>query len=461
MHDPKDSQIVEAHKTLTQSNKDRLLLPKSVRRQALRQLHKALIDNEEQIFSALKADLGKSRFESFVAEIAFVNEEIKCALKSLDAWSKKRVVKTPIAFQPGTSYIEPTPKGVVLIIAPWNYPFQLSLVALASAIAAGNCVIVKPSELASESANVIANIINNYLDPRCFRAICGDKTTAQTLLDLPFDHIFYTGSTAVGIEVMKKAAVHLTPVTLELGGKSPCIIDRSADLSLAAKRILWGKCLNAGQTCIAPDYILMEKDLVNDFVAHAKRHLNAMFGDNNKMSDSFGRIVNGQHFERLLKYLHNGRIVHGGAFDAEDLYLEPTLLVDVSPESPVMQDEIFGPILPIMGVDSLHDAISFVNDKPNPLALYVFSNDKKNIKLVLDRTISGGITINDCISHVAIIDLPFGGIRHSGIGSYHGVHGFETFSHMRSVHKRANILDMPIKYPPYSEKKLKLARILL
>lgn len=461
MHNLKDAQIIDAHKTLTQSNRDRLLLPKSVRRQTLKQLHKAIVEKEDQIFQALKADLGKSHFESFVAEIAFITEEINVALKSLDRWSKRRLVKTPLAFLPGKSYVEPVAKGVVLIIAPWNYPFQLSLVALVSAIAAGNCAIVKPSELAPESARVIANIINNYLDPRCFRAICGDASTSQALLDLPFDHIFYTGSTSVGAEVMKKAAHHLTPVTLELGGKSPCIIDRSSDLALAAKRIMWGKCLNAGQTCIAPDYILMPHDLIEDFVAHAKRHLNAMFGDEPRKSDSFGRIVNPRHLKRLVSYLSDGRIAHGGKYDESENYLEPTILVQVKKDAPVMNDEVFGPILPIVGVDSFEQAIDFVNNKPNPLALYVFSNDKSTIQYALDRTLSGGVTINDCISHVGIIDLPFGGVRHSGIGSYHGVHGFETFSHLRSVHQRANMLDVPIKYPPYTDKKLKLARILL
>lgn len=454
-------QIAEVHKTLTQKSQERPLLTKHARRIALKQLQKALVDNEDKIFHALTSDLRRPRFEAYVAEISIIKEEINLALRSLGTWSKKRIVKTPLVFQPGISYVEPTPKGLVLIIAPWNYPFQLSLVPLISAIAAGNCAIVKPSELAPASATVITEIINQNLDPHCFRAICGDATVAKALLDLPFDHIFYTGSTAVGKEVMKKAAEYLTPVTLELGGKSPCIIDDSADLNLAVKRILWGKCLNAGQTCIAPDYVLISDHLVNDFVSSAKAHLEMMFSKDAKDAESFGRIINQRHFQRLISYIKDGKVACGGKYDAKDYYLEPTILVDVKPDSPVMTEEIFGPILPLIVVKGIEGAIDFINARPHPLALYVFSKDKKAIRHVLDHTLSGGVAINDCVAHVGIIDLPFGGVRHSGMGSYHGIHGFETFSHMRAVHKRANLLDNPIKYAPYSERKLSLARMIL
>lgn len=461
MTDKSNHPIIDTHRILTEANRDRLLLSITARKQALRHLQKALIGNEERIFRALKTDLNRARFETYVTEIAIIKEEINLALTSLRTWSRRRVVKTPLTFQPGTSYVEPTPKGVVLIIAPWNYPFQLSLVPLVSAIAAGNCAIVKPSEFAPASASVIADIINNHLENRCFRAILGDTTTAQSLLDLPFDHIFYTGSSTIGTEVMKKAAVHLTPVTLELGGKSPCIVDASADLKLAVKRILWGKYMNAGQTCIAPDYVLIDRKLINDFVMFAKTHLLAMYGDQVEKSESYGRIINQQHFTRLVSYLGEGLVAHGGRHDAATKFLEPTILLDVKADAAVMTDEIFGPILPIIGINVLDEAISFINRKAKPLAIYVFSNNSRHIEKVIEETISGGIAINDCVSQAGIIGLPFGGVGHSGFGAYHGVYGFETFSHMRAVHKRANILDNAIKYAPYSDKKLKLARILL
>jgi aldehyde dehydrogenase (NAD+) len=334
-------------------------------------------------------------------------------------------------------------------------------VPLVSAIAAGNCAIVKPSELAPASAALIKNIINEYLDPQCFVAMTGDIQVASALLDRPFDHIFFTGSTNIGQEVMKKAARYLTPITLEMGGKSPSIIDDSADLGLAAKRIIWGKCLNAGQTCIAPDYVLISKHLVNDFVRLAKTNLDAMLGDNKRMAESYGRIINERHFLRLVNFLSDGRIAHGGVHDPKERFMEPTILVDVKPESSVMREEIFGPILPVIGVKNLNAAMDFVNERPHPLVLYIFSRKKSVIANVLDRCPSGGVAINDCVTQAGIIDLPFGGLGPSGMGAYHGIYGFETFSHLRAVHKRANILDNPLKYPPYTEKKLSLARLLL
>lgn len=453
--------IAEIHETLVQSNLKRVLLPERARKAALKQLLSAVQENEERIISALKTDLGRARFESYVAEIAFIKEEINLALRSLSRWCHKTHVKTPIVFQPGSSYVEPTPKGVVLILAPWNYPFQLSFVPLISAIAAGNCAIVKPSEIASASSEVIASIINSSLDTKCFRAICGDADIAKALLELPFDHIFYTGNTTVGSYVMEKAARHLTPVTLELGGKSPAIVDASCNLPLTVKRILWGKCLNAGQTCIAPDYVLIDNRLKDEFIKLAKVYLASMYGENAQDSNSLGRIINDHHFNRLQNYLKDGCIVHGGRHDKSKKYFEPTLITDVPLDSPLMTEEIFGPILPIIGINSIDDGIAFVASRPHPLALYIFATNDGVIRNVLEHTISGGVAINDVIAHVGIIDLPFGGIRHSGIGAYHGHHGFQTFSHMRAVHRRANMLDNPIKYAPYSDQKLRLAKIVM
>lgn len=433
-------------------------LPINKRCELLKKLRQILINNEEKIFLALKEDLGRADFETYVAEVALIKDEIDVAIKSLKKWSKPAQVKTPLVFQPGSSYILPCPKGIVLIISPWNYPLQLSLVPLISAIAAGNAVILKPSELAMASAFLIKDIINELGSP-FIKVVCGDANTANELLELEFDHIFYTGSTNVGRLIMEKASAHLTPVTLELGGKSPCIIDESADIELAAKRIMWAKCLNAGQTCIAPDYVLIEPKHFDRFVAKAKEALVNMYGVDPIKSPDLGRIINERHFDRLVSYLKDGT-VHGGRNDREKKYIEPSIITKVKLDSPLMQEEIFGPLLPVIPMD-FFKAIDFVKKRPHPLALYLFSNQKKSIDQVLSNTISGGVCINDCLSHVGISGLPFGGVRHSGIGSYHGVFGFNTFSHFRAVHKRAGFLDNPIKYAPYSPTKLKLAKMVM
>lgn len=453
--------IDNLHQTLTNKAKERPLLSLAARQLALQQLRTAVINSEERIYQALMHDLRRPHFESYAAEFALIIEEINVAQKNLETWAKRRHVYTPLVFQPGSSYIEPCPKGLVLIVAPWNYPFQLSLVPLISAIAAGNCAILKPSEISSASAMLISEIITNSLDPSCFQVVLGDRAIAEQLLDKPYDHIFYTGNTEVGREVMAKAARFLTPVTLELGGKSPCIIDESADLSLSAKRILWGKCLNAGQTCIAPDYVLIKPHLIDEFVKHAKLHLSSMFGENPQAAESFGRIINERHYSRLAGYLGQGRIVHGGHHDRADLFIEPTIMTDVDKNASLMTEEIFGPILPLVSVHNLDEAINFIDQRPHPLALYIFSTNQQVIDRVLHNTLSGSVAINDTVSQVGNCELPFGGVRSSGIGAYHGHFGFETFSHMRAIYRRANMLDLPIKYPPYTEKKLNLVKLVL
>lgn len=458
---PHKSLIASILQGLRHTHSTGILLPIKARKAQLKRLLDAVSDNEPRIIKALKHDLGKSSFEAYVAEIAFVKEEIKLARRLLGLWSQKRLVPTPLVFQPGHSYIKPTPKGVVLIIAPWNYPFQLSLVPLISAIAAGNCAVLKPSELTSASEEVIKDLVHDYLDRDCFTVMNGDRELASALVEAPFDHIFYTGSTEVGREVMKKAAVNLTPVTLELGGKSPVIIDKESDLDLAAKRIMWAKCLNAGQTCIAPDYVLLEENLIEPFIRACKKHLLSMYGARVEESPDYGRIISTRHAERLVSYLSEGTLAHGGAYNVPTRFVEPTILTNLHADAAVMKEEIFGPILPLVAVSDIDDAIARINAQPHPLALYIFSKNKKNIKKILDSTLSGGVAINDCISHVAISGLPFGGVRHSGMGAYHGHFGFETFSHMRAVHQRANVFDNPIKYPPYSETKLNLARLVM
>ncbi|MCA9506868.1 MAG: aldehyde dehydrogenase family protein [Myxococcales bacterium] len=458
---PHESLIAPVLKQLRDSHHSGVLLSIDARRSALRKLLTAIDDNEVRITKALKYDLGKSSFESYVCEIAFIKEEIKSALASIGKWSQKRFVPTPITFQPGQSYIQPSPKGVVLIIAPWNYPFQLSLAPLVCTIAAGNCALIKPSELAAASEQVIHDLIHDYLDKNCFRVLNGDMHLASALTKTPFDHIFYTGSTEIGKIVMENAAKNLTPVTLELGGKCPVIIDDNVDIDLAAKRIMWAKSLNAGQTCIAPDYVLINKNLIPAFVKAAKKYLEKMFGTNPENSPDYGRIINQRHTERLINYLPQARIACGGKYNVTTRFIEPTILIDVHETAPVMQEEIFGPILPLIEIKNIDNAINKINQRNHPLALYIFSKKQKTIKNICDQTLSGSVAINDCISQVAIGGLPFGGVRHSGIGSYHGQFGFETFSHMRAVHKRANILDNPIKYPPYSKAKLNIARLVL
>jgi len=455
-----NNNIAEAFKILNDSYRARQLLPLSARKACLKQFLQAVKDSESEIFEALKEDLGRSCFESYVTEIAFIKSEITCALKSLARWSEARPVSTPLVFLPGQSYIEPAPKGVVLIIAPWNYPFQLSLVPLISAIAAGNCVIIKPSELAQASARVIAKLVQDNLDPRFFRVFNGDASVAKELLELPFNHIFYTGSTAVGREVMKKAAENLIPVTLELGGKSPAVVDETCNLELAVKRIMWGKCLNAGQTCIAPDHVLISAKLIPNFVSLAKKYVQDTYGADPHVG-CFGRIINERHTQRLIGYLADGHVALGGKFKLAERYLEPTLITNVRENAPIMHEEIFGPILPLIGIKNLDDAIARINQRPSPLALYIFSNNRENIRKISDYTNAGGITINDCISHAGIIELPFGGVGSSGMGAYHGQYGFETFSHLRGVHKRANLLDNPLKYPPYTSQKLSLVRVVM
>lgn len=439
----------------------RSLWPVSFRKECLRKLLKAINNSEEDIMKALKDDMRKNAFDAYVAEIAPIKQEIVHALKNVARWAESTRVKTELAFWPGTSWVTPSPKGVVLIIAPWNYPIQLSLIPLVSAIASGNVAIIKPSELAASSAKLIYRIVHETLPSECFQVINGEAQTAEALLMLPFDHIFYTGSTKIGKAVMKAAAEHLSPVTLELGGKSPCLIDKSANLKLAAKRIAWGKCLNAGQTCIAPDYVLIEHSIKQNFLALLKDALKSMYGDDPFVSDDYGRIINLPHWSRLNNYLSQGKIAFGGRHMQSDLYIEPTVLVSVDEHSPVMEEEIFGPILPVIPVADMRHAINFVNHRPYPLALYLFSMRDTIINAVKQECKYGGMSINDTISHIANLNLPFGGRGPSGIGNYHGHYGFKTFSHESALYQRSNFLDNPIKYPPHNRRKVSVAKLLV
>lgn len=438
----------------------------SFRIQQLKTLKQAIIDNEAAIFNVLKADLNKPLVESFTAEIALVVKEIEYAIKNVKNWANPKKVKIPWQFFPASATIYPQPLGVVLIFGAWNYPFQLVIAPLIGAIAAGNCAIIKPSEIASHTSNLIAEIFEKYFDKSYIAAIEGGVETSQHLLAEKFDHIFFTGGAAVGKIVMEAAAKQLTPVTLELGGKSPCIVDSNIDIKIAARRIIWGKFLNAGQTCLAPDYLLVDKEIKNNLINEIKKCLQEFYGENPVKSPDYGRIINRKQFDRLVNYLKylkdgtkHGKIIIGGETTADELYIAPTVIDSVTWEDTVMQEEIFGPILPLVEFTDIKEAINLINSQPKPLALYLFSQNKNLQKQVIRETAFGGGCINHTIIHYAVPSLPFGGTGNSGIGSYHGKTGFNTFSHYKSVLKKPFLLDVKLLYPPYEGKLSLLRRI--
>lgn len=419
------------------------------RRQRLIDLGRIVSDSYDAVKDALQRDLKKPEFESYVTEIAFFFQELDLAIKKLGKWAKPRKVKTPWLLWPAQSSLIPEPLGTVLIIGPWNYPFQLVMAPLVAALAAGNTVVVKPSEVAPHTSGVIQQILSKAYDPEYVTTIEGGVETTQSLLKHRFDKIFFTGGVAVGKIIMEAASHHLTPVTLELGGKSPAIIAQDAQLQQAAKKVAWGKFINSGQTCLAPDYVLVHRDKKEAFIGEVARALRDFYGSNAMESPDYARIINRKHFDRVLRLIGNSRILHGGNSDRDDLYIEPTLLEPVSLESPLMEEEIFGPLLPIVGFSTLDEAISIVNSKPKPLALYLFTRDKATKRRILQETSSGGVVVNDTIVHVANSHLPFGGVGPSGMGAYHGKHGFDAFSHRKSVVARRYHIDMLFRYPPY------------
>jgi aldehyde dehydrogenase (NAD+) len=434
----------------------------SFRIQQLKTLKQAIIENEAAIFNALKADLNKPVVESFNAEILLVIKEIEYAIKNIKNWTKPKKAEVPWQFFPASAKIYPEPLGVVLIIGAWNYPFQLVVAPLIGAIAAGNCAIIKPSEIASHTSNLIVEIFEKYFDKSYLAAIEGGVETSQTLLAEKFDHIFFTGGAAVGKIVMQAAAKQLTPVTLELGGKSPCIVDSNVDLKIAARRITWGKFFNAGQTCLAPDYLLVDKKIKDNLLNEIKKCLQEFYGENPAKSPDYARIINQKQFDRLvnyLKYLKNGKIIIGGETTSEERYIAPTIIDSVSWEDAIMQEEIFGPILPVIEFTDIAEAINIINSQPKPLALYLFSQNQNLQKQVISETSFGGGCINHTIIHYAVPSIPFGGIGNSGIGSYHGKASFDTFSHYKSVLKKPFLLDVKVLYPPYEGKLSLLRRI--
>ncbi|HIK36742.1 MAG: aldehyde dehydrogenase [Geminocystis sp.] len=422
----------------------------------LSKLKEAIASRQDKILQALKADLGKPTLEACF-ELA-VLRDISYAQKNLRKWVKPQRVNTGIELFPSEGRICPEPLGVVLIIGPWNYPFSLMISPLIGAMAAGNCVILKPSEYAPNTSKVLTELITDTFPPEYIAIKEGGVEVAQELLKCKFDHIFFTGGCRVGKIVMEAAAKQLTPVTLELGGKSPCIVDNEIQLLETAKRITWGKFINAGQTCIAPDYILAHKDIKSQLIEAIKQCIRDFYGENPALSPDYARIVNYRQWERLVALLADGKIITGGQYHREDRYIAPTILDEVSPHSPIMQEEIFGPILPILPYDNLEEAIEFVNSRPKPLALYFFSKNKQKQEKILRETSSGGVCINETIMHVGVTELPFGGVGDSGIGKYHGKATFDTFSHYKSVLIRPFWGDLNWRYPPYSQKALQLFR---
>lgn len=434
------------------------------RRTQLKQLKASISAATDDISAALKADLGKCELEAYVTEIALVLGEIDYALKHLSRWSKPRRVSVPLPFQPANGKVVPEPLGGVLIVSPWNYPFQLALGPLVSAIAAGNCAVIKPSEIAPHTSALVTKLVAETFPREYVTVVEGDAKVAQALLAESFDHIFFTGSSAIGKIVMRAAAEHLTPVTLELGGKSPCIVTADADIAVAAKRIVWGKCLNAGQTCVAPDYLLVQQEIKDQLLEAIAQTTLDFFGEDMAKSPDYGRIVSDRHFQRLQALMTDaltaGNKVIGGQSDADTRYLALTVVDQVPPTAKAMQAEIFGPILPVLTYGELGEAIAFINQRPKPLAIYLFSTDTAQQQAVAAQTSSGGLCFNETVTHYAVQTLPFGGVGQSGMGSAHGKAGFDIFSHHKSIFKNPNWLDIPLRYPPY-EGKLKWLKKLL
>lgn len=431
------------------------------RKKALKDLKNAIINREEDINKALKLDLNKSETESYMAEIGMVLSELSYAIRHINSWVKSKRVQTPLAQFHSKSYYISEPYGVSLIIAPWNYPFMLALDPLVGAIAAGNCCVLKASRNAPNVCKILQKIISEIFPSEYITVIGTELESTSKLLNHRFDYIFFTGSVRVGKLIMESASKYLTPVTLELGGKSPCIVEKTANIPLAAKRIMFGKVLNAGQTCVAPDYILVQKDVKDELIKEMKKSLTKFLGDNPIDNEEYTKIINKKQFERLKGLLENQNIILGGKCDEEKQKIEPTFLDEPDENSAVMQEEIFGPIFPIISYENIEEVIEFVQKREKPLALYLFTQSKKVQKLIQKNLSFGGGCINDTIIHLATSKLGFGGVGNSGMGSYHGKRSFDTFSHEKSIVKKYTWLDLPMRYMPYTKGKLKIIKMFL
>lgn len=436
-------------------------LPLKVRAEALHRLHREILAGEKRILEALEADLGKSPTESYMCEIGMTLGELSYMRRNLKKFAKKKRVPTPLAQFPAQSYTVQNPYGVVLILSPWNYPFLLSVEPLIGAIAAGNCVVLKPSAASPHTGAVLAEILAKCFPPEYVSVVQGGRAENQALLEEKFDMIFFTGGAAVGKEVMRHAAEHLTPVVLELGGKSPCVVDATANLDLAAKRIAFGKLLNCGQTCVAPDYVLVERCAEAELVERLKFYFTQMAGEHPLENEEYVHMVNQKHFHRVMNLIAPEKVALGGTGDENTLRIAPTILRNVRPEDPVMGEEIFGPVLPILVFDTMDEAAALIKSRPRPLACYLFTRDAGVQKRFENAVWFGGGCINDTIIHLATSRLPFGGVGNSGMGSYHGKKSFEAFSHEKSIVKKALWLDLPIRYAPYTKAKEKWIRLFM
>jgi aldehyde dehydrogenase (NAD+) len=429
------------------------------RLQQLRGIERLLDEHEDEIATALAQDLGRERAEAWLGDIASSRGEAEFARKHLRKWMRRKKQRVPLSQFPGSAWVQYEPLGVILIIAPWNYPVYLSLGPLVAAVAAGNCAVLKPSELAPATSALLARLIPQYLDPDAVAVVEGAADTTQQLLSLGFDHAFFTGGTGIGSKIMAAAAATLTPVTLELGGKSPVVVTADADLDVTARRIAWGRLLNSGQTCVAPDYVLADQSIKSELVRRIVDNVAAFRAGN----DVGMRIVNERQFDRLVGYLKatKGEVVIGGHSERDALTIEPTVIVDPDPDEPAMTDEIFGPILPVLGVESVQQAINFANARSKPLALYVFSGSRATGRRIIDAIPAGGAVLNHVAMHLLVPTLPFGGVGHSGMGAYHGEWGFQALSHRKAVLAKTTKPDLKLLYPPYTDRGLKIMRRIL
>jgi len=420
------------------------------RKQQLRKLKTLLQQNEDAFFEALHADFKKPIFETYGTELFILYQEIDYLIDNLSVWSKPRKVRDVTFNFPSRNYIYPQPYGVSLVIGTWNYPLHLSMNPALGSMAAGNSTIIKPSEIASNTSALLSEMINSAFDPGYLHVVEGDATATQELLNESFDYIFFTGSQRVGKIIMKAAAEQLTPVTLELGGKSPVIVDETANLETAAKRLTWGKFLNAGQTCVSPDYVYVKASIREEFCELIRKNIESFYGGNPSQSPDYARIINEKHFERLENLLDPQKVYSGGQTEAGDLYIAPTIMVDIHWDDPVMQQEIFGPILPILSYKKVDTVMASIKARPSPLALYLFSTDSNMQQEIIEEIPFGGGCINDTVVHLGNPELPFGGVGHSGFGSYHGKASFDTFTHFKSIMKKSNWPDFSLRYPPYN-----------
>ena len=437
-------------------------LSPAFRRKMLQRLYETIKAREHEITDALRADLGKSAFEGYMCECGMALSEIRYLIKHLRRFARPHRVRTPLAQFAAKSYTQAVPYGNTLIMSPWNYPFLLTVGPLADAIAAGNTAMVKPSAYSPATSAIIERIVSECFPPEYIAVVTGGRAENALLLEQAFDFIFFTGSTSVGKEVLRHAAEHLTPVVLELGGKSPCIVDSTAKLSLAAKRIVFGKFLNCGQTCVAPDYVLCQTSVKDALVAEIQKQIEAQYGKEPLNNPNYGRIVNQKHFERLCALIDRDKVVYGGEHNAEALQIAPTVLDGVTFEDAVMQEEIFGPILPILTFETVEELFPLMAKKPKPLALYAFTESKRNARAITERIAFGGGCINDTVIHLATSEMPFGGVGESGMGSYHGKAGFDAFSHTKSIVNKKTWVDLPMRYQPYASRLFaKLLRLFL